>query len=622
MAPWSADAANALIETLRAYPDGLEYFDRGYHDSGYYSAAVYAAEAQAQALAQFPQSHWAESWTWDQAYRRALVGGPIGVDLYGQLIGAGLNAGETDLAHLPAWFDAHGPETYLRLEIIAPPEPADPALGSLVAITDGGSAGFLWIAGLPETVTVHPLHSSSDFGFSSADSAAAEWRDVTGDGRPEILTSHIFVPGSLDALTTHFDIFEISGSAPRRLAFDPELPLSHGRTLTVLSDGGPRLQFRFVFDSFSCPFVYTQTYRWTGKGFTLESTEYPDADTIQATSDATCVDILVGVLVKDLHDGDRDVLPSLKRLLSAWPYSNEMWWPNEDGAADVRDRARFLIGLGLGLLSRSEDARAEIESMVLTPVVPESRWVAPGRAFLEAYQDDGDLAQACLQSGVCADLLQPKDLALIAARSGRPPAEILPALGLRVVAHGSIDLTGDGQPEDWAAVENGNSGTILFGFLKTLAPEVAVVLAYTASEGPRTVRVETVEPGHSVLIYDRDDGPVYQTLIWKDGELTLTYACTGLEHRVRSGYATLLEGGSAQAVLADLRGLESDLDERCRSPWDQRAYLIPRWLFVTALSAEWAQEPEEAAILYVRLWREFPNSAYALAARARLEPVP
>lgn len=622
LAPWSADAANAIIETLRAYPDGLGYFDRGYHDSSYYNAAEYAAEAQAQALVQYPESRWAEDWTWDQAYRWTLVGGPAAGDLYGQLIGAALKSGETTLTGLSDWFAAHNHETYLQLEVIAPPESTDPALGSLVAITDGSSGGFLWVAESPNADTVYPLHSWSDFGASSAEWAEAEWRDVTGDGRPEILTSHVFVPGSLDALTTYFDVFEVSNGGPRRLVLDPGLPLRQGRTLTVLEDGGPSLQFKFVFDSFSCPFTYTQTYRWNGQAFTRVSTEYPDADSVQAASDATCVDILVGVLIRNLHDGDLSVVPALQRLLTAWPYSDETWWPNEEGAADERDRAHFLIGLDLALLNRFADARAEIESIVSAPAVPESRWIAPGRAFLDAYQAADDLVAACIQSRVCSNLLKPIDLAQIAARSGQPPAEILKALGLTVIASGSIDLTTDGQSEDWVAVDNGANGSILIGFLSAPAPAAAVALAYTAPEGPGEVRVEAVQPGRPILVYDSDDGPVYQTLTWENGELVLTNACNTHAHDIESGYASLLAGGSARTVLNDLRDLERDLDARCRTPLDHRPYLLPKWLFVTALSAEWAQQREEAAALYLRLWKDYPNSPYAVMARARLEPEP
>ena len=47
----------------------------------------------------------------------------------------------------------------------------------------------------------------------------------------------------------------------------------------------------------------------------------------------------------------------------------------------------------------------------------------------------------------------------------------------------------------------------------------------------------------------------------------------------------------------------------------------PRWLYLQALGYELTGEAGKAADIYYRLWREHPDSAYALMARAKLEPV-
>ncbi|MDH5665750.1 MAG: hypothetical protein OEY10_05580, partial [Nitrosopumilus sp.] len=47
----------------------------------------------------------------------------------------------------------------------------------------------------------------------------------------------------------------------------------------------------------------------------------------------------------------------------------------------------------------------------------------------------------------------------------------------------------------------------------------------------------------------------------------------------------------------------------------------PRWLYLQGLGYELTGEAGKAAEIYYRLWREHPDSAYALMARAKLEPV-
>jgi hypothetical protein len=631
MANWTPQLANQLIETLRAYPDNLGFPERGYHDSGYYWASSYALFAEQEAQSRFPNSSFKDDWIWDAAYRMAQIGDPNVIESYAQRIDKALNTGRTDVQHLESWFTDH--ESRLQLRVLSLP----PLTGShdnyLTEISDlyQTSGIYLWLVSNGSRFLVYPLPASDhggygDFGFSSADGLQAEWQDVTGDGFAEIITTHAFFPGGGDALTTNFDIFDISRGSPRKIQFNPPIPGMRHRTWSAVLDNDqkPRMKFDFVFDRILCPFTIGEEYQWNGEAFELIKHIYPDKSQVIEQAGEECLDQLVFSLMLDLRHGNLEVAKMLDSLLDAWPYSNDPWLPGGDNSPNTRDKARFIIGLYLAFNGQVELSRSEMNSIISNPVIASSRWITAAQEFLAEFHSLNDLPDACIAVKVCGDFLDLEQIiSTLNASDPQAVVDFINQTGVDILNSGSFDANNDGQLDLWIVINNhaGNPITWLFvkdnlrvqsfspGNLSTASP-----IAFHSQQPFRDYPVFSMEFADSseTFIFDRD--PL-------TAEIQVSRLCDHLGAELNHFQDDLVAGGQRTEIIEGLSEMGQRLDAACVYPYSRVEYMKPRWQYLLGLAYELAADSPHAVENFLAVWRSYPGSPYAIMSRARLVPI-
>ncbi|HKY54667.1 MAG TPA: hypothetical protein VJM08_10190 [Anaerolineales bacterium] len=629
---WTPQLANQLIVTLREYPDILGFPERGYHDSGYYAASGYALFAEQEALLRFPASSFKEAWIWDAGYRMAQIGEPKVIEAYAQLIGQTLNTGTTDIARLEGWFNAHEDRLQLKVSVLA--QLAAQQDNYLVEISDlyHTSGIYLWLIKDQSFFSIYPLPASDhgsygDFGFASAEGIESEWQDVTGDGIAEIITTHAFFPGSGDALTTNFDIFDISRTPPHKIQFVPPIPARRHRTWSFVHENGqsPRMRFEFVFDRILCPFKIGKEYQWNGTVFELINQTYPEKSQIIEQAGAECLDPLVFSLLLDLEHGDINVLDELDDLIADWPYSNSGWWPNHDNAPDARDKARFIMGLYLALNGHTDDSRREMSLIISNPVVSTSRWLTPAKEFLAHFNTPEDLLMACVAVKICADFLDIDQLAAIAKTSNaQNSVDFLRQVGVDIIASGSIDANNDGQMDYWVTIANGSDNPTVWLFVTTDNGPMAFSLGNSSKNGPISFHPQPPFQDFPVFSMEAEEG--IETFIFESdpisSEIQLSRLCDHIRLKLDKVEENLLGGQHPTKIIEDLSRMGPRLDVACSYPYNQAKYITPRWQYLLGLAYELVGDSTHAAENYFALWQSYPGSPFAIMSHSKLEITP
>jgi hypothetical protein len=648
---WTPERANQLINEMQAYPDGLGYFDLGYHRSSYYFSFGFARLAEAEALLQFPNSSFAKAWKWDQAYNMALIGEPQVIDAYAELLLHALNSEKIQAGELESWFKKHEPRLQLTLTSLTPPSGYATAYLAEIADEQRASGIYLWVVG-KASYQVFPLRScdetlegynpwceNGDFGFSSANGINYTLKDVTGDGIADIITEHYFFPGSGDARTTNFNIFDVHTIPPRKIEYDPPLPLRGQRTWEVSSKPGQaaELRFDFIFDSYVCPFIRTtQDYQLAGGKFLMVDQNGPkpnEVDTID--HDLGCKDFYFDSLLFKVWRGEKYILDDVERWLADWPYSNKGHgiWMGETSAPDDRDGARFTLGFYLALNGRREEAIREMQTILSNPVIPSSRWMAIANEFLDHYPPSGDLQQACMATRICLQLLGEPDLiSLYRYHAGGPTIlEYLQANSVPIIASGALDLNQDGWKDYWFTEENpDNSGMDVSLLLYWKGHFKNFDLGWSQEEVTPQIEISTPYQDQPALMV-RLGNDITQYILYQsdDGTVLLTTYPDYLKERVASAVddaeSKLLAGRPAADVFDSLRITSLMVEELHKLQLYNRFYgsdPLPRWYYWCGLVNELEGNTDLAVQDYTTAWKDFPNSPYALMAKAKLQPAP
>jgi hypothetical protein len=648
---WTPDLANQLIQELQAYPDGLGDSERGYHDSSYYFSFDFARFAIGEALMRFPDSSFAEAWKWDQAYDMALIGAPQVIDAYASLLAQALNTKKIQPEQLTDWFKEHEPRLQLTLIPLDPPAGYGKAYLVEIADQERFSGIYLWIVGTA-SYQVFPLRScdeslqgynpwcvNSDFGFSSADGINYTFEDVTGDGVTEFISEHTFFPGSGDALVTNFDIFNIQSVPPRKISLSPPLPINMERTWFLSSGRGqkPELTFDFILDSQICPFINFQlVYRLSDKGFMLIKQNIPKPDELVPDGWEGCMDSYFNYsLLYAIERGETNNLDDVERWLADWPYSNYGIgaWVGDAPAADDRDGARFTLGVYLALNGEREASIGEMKTILSNPVISGSRWIGIAKTFLENYPPSGDLQQACMATRMCLKLLGESELiSLYKYRADGPTIlEFLQANGVPILATGSLDLNQDGWKDYWFSEKDPDNGGMYVSFLlyrkghyedfnlgwsqEKVTPQIEISTRY--QEQP-TLMVTLGKDVTKYILYESDGGTVLLDSFPYYLQEKITSAADEAETK-------LLASRPPAEVFDGLRNSSSMADEFDKLQLYNPNYgsdPLPRWYYLYGLVNELKGNTALAIQSYTTAWKDFPNSPYAIMAKAKLRPAP
>lgn len=631
MANWTPQLANQVIAVLRAYPDNLGIPELGYHDSGYYGASGYALFAEQEALLRFPKSSFRESWVWDAAYRMALIGEPEVIDIYAELINQALSTESIDVQDLATWFNDH--ENRLQLRVLVLPPSTGLHDSYLIEISDPGQSSgiYLWLIGDGPRFLAYPLPASDhggygDFGFSSAEGIQAEWRDITGDGIAEIITTHAFFPGSGDALVTNFDVFDVSRKSPRKIQFNPPIPGMRHRTWSVILDNDqkPRMKFDFVFDRILCPFIFSEEYQWNGEGFELIRHIYPDKSQVIEQAGKECLNQFAFSLMLDIRDGDMEATRPLDGLLDEWPYSNDPWLPGNDNSPSIRDKARFTVGLYLAFHGQVELSRNEMNKIISSPTTSTSDWIARAQVFLAKFHGRNDLPDACIAVKICGNFLDLNQMiSTLNASDLQTVTDFINQIGVDILNRGSFDATNDGQPDLWLVTNNtaGNSVTWLFikdnlgvqsfspGRLSTASP-IALHSQPSFMDYP-VFSIESAE-GSETFIFDQD--PL-------SGEIQVSRLCDHLYDELNHLQNDLMAGNPPSEIIEDLSEIGQRLDAACAYPYSRIEYMKSRQQYLLGLAYELTGNSPRAMENFLAVWKSYPGSPYAIMARSKLIPV-
>lgn len=648
---WTPERENQLVNEMQSYPDGLGGYDRGYHDSRYYFSFNYARFAAGEALLRFPDSSFAEVWKWGQAYDMALMGAPQVVDAYASLLSQGLNTEKIKPEQLTTWFKEHEPRLQLTLIPLEPPSGYGMAYLVEIADLEQFSGIYLWVVGKVR-YQVFPLPScdessqgynlvceNSDFGFSSADGINYTLKDLTGDGVAEIITEHTFFPGSGDALVTNFDIFNIQTIPPRKISLSPSLPIKMERTWNLSSRQGekPELTFDFIFDSQVCPFINFQlVYRLSGKSFVLIKQNNPKPDELVQDGWEGCMDAYFNNLLHAVERGETNNLGDVEQWLAGWPhwkFAIGEWMVGMNPAPDDRDGARFTLGIYLALNGDREAAIREMKTILSNPVIPTSRWISIANTFLKNYSPSGDLQQACMATRMCLKLLGESELiTLYKYHPGGPSIlEYMQANGVPILASGILDLNQDGWKNYWFTEENpDNSGMNVSLLLYWKGYYEEFDLGWSQEKMTPNIEISGPDLGQPTLMVGLGKDVTKYILYKSDrGTVQLNSYPNYLQEKITSAAneaeTKLLTGRPLAEVFEGLRSSSSMADELHKLQLNDPLYRsnpLPRWYYLYGLVNELEGDADLAVRSYMTAWKDFPNSPYALMAKAKLQLVP
>jgi hypothetical protein len=279
------------------------------------------------------------------------------------------------------------------------------------------------------------------------------------------------------------------------------------------------------------------------------------------------------------------------------------------------------VGIYHALAGHQEEARQIMADIVAQPVNVNSAWVVSASLFLENYQSQADIYQACREAAYCNMQAALGELAEFSDLTD--PSQGLQYLqnrGVMTRSSGVFDFDLDGVEERWFTVQH------------RPAQKLELWILTNAPQGLKALYVQPIEdnspqPYHHEPV---DDPPVTQLELGKGfvlarhpetGEPVLypvavefdrpTYIRDGLFESIQS----LMAGGDPTMILNQLLTLQANP----RFLGDCRAYYICDVFYYTlGLVYELTGSEREAVDVYIKLWWEHSQSPFAAMARKKL----
>ncbi|MBE0409532.1 MAG: hypothetical protein IBX69_07355, partial [Anaerolineales bacterium] len=391
---FSPGIANRLIGLMEAYPDTLSIYARGEDQSGYFSAFTFAVFALRESLFRLPDANQANDWYWNLVYNLARTGDEDVGQAFPELITGMLNEDLVRLDELVTWGKSRKPPVQIFLTSLA--VPSGYLSNNIVQINAGENGGLVfWLLERPSGFIAYPL--SSIFDFRQPTLVNFITADLNGNGFEEVV---IYRSPPPDSLTYSFpEVFDLSSQPPKQLSFGSQQPpeiAPNYRNIWIPSespDGNKYLNFvDTVFPA--CPVHIRHIYRWDGFLFEFLSAEYE----IEPTQ--SLLNYCSLVIDHALNSWGVDTAVNLMEILIPdWPPQEND--PEEVYQKEALDEWRFRLGIYHALLNNREPAIGYLESIIANPASQESRWIVSAQSFLETYQSQRDIYQACSLSRLC-----------------------------------------------------------------------------------------------------------------------------------------------------------------------------------------------------------------------------
>lgn len=609
---WTASDAAAAIALLDNYPNTLSRQQRGEDDAGYYAAYDPAVVIQRESIQRFPDSTQAVGWRWALAYNLARLGDPRAGDFYAALLETALQNDQAGVSDLSAWFQAQEP----RLQLVL--EPVSGRDSTWTARLDGAGSALLLVAQQDSEYQV--FAPASRFDFIDRPHYGSLSGDLTGDGVPEI----VFYPlaQTTEGRLALPQIFSLESLPPKPLLFHPSsLGLAIGTDfqaewrVEASSAGANELVFQAPLFP-ACPLELERRFRWDGELLQPSAASYrltPYEQTLNYCR--FVVDHAASLWGPQVAAG------FMEQLLPSWPPALD-----ENGKAypaEAKDEWRYRLGLYLAAAGQADQARTALQALLDDPAVVNSQWSGKAQQFLQTYQNESSLYQACLQASFCQPAWALEQvLAGMEAVSNDVLLQKLWDTGVRQRASGYFDFDGDQKPELWLTVQHRPGETLdMWVFFRGPERIVARILGEVESSRPSLAIYQEGEPP-TILLENRTAFQVLRANPQAEpylnpANLPRFYPNRfnlALEAEITSLFASpSRDTALASQVQRNLLQLQDKPGLLCRGDWS-----CDRYYYMLGLASELAGDRSTAIESYLRLWLDYSRSPYTILARLKL----
>jgi hypothetical protein len=574
------------------------------------------AYAEGEGIIRFPDSLDVSQWRWDRAYNLVRINDPLGIELYADLIQSAIASSQVRSSDLPSWFSLY--ETRLTLEISPlPPQPGE--LGrELVAIRGPGSA-FLWLVENPGKTVIYPL--LNDIDFNQPHENAFLYGDLTGDASPELVIYRQDTPGSTLLVPPH--IFEVMISPPAELTSQGQVPVDFGfeprlqAELLANAYNGSNLRLSFMLSP-ACPANLSQEYHWDGAEFVITPMQYQ----LVPVADLTAFCQAVFDQASSTW-GPGPAITVANAVLGVWPPATDT--QGHPYPPDAFDQLRYRLGIEYALASQAAEATRVMAEIIDTPIITDSRWIAPAQDFLHIFQAPSDVYSACQVAQYCnmRDAFQTM-VKYAASNDFGQVILYLQSHAVTIRSSGLMDFDQNGQDERWLVIQPKPGDKLEFWIL------------YHGQTQVRGVFVQVFEVGEALPFFYTPEGnvPVFQFELHSGYIFKyLPTSATAYVQAVDVEYArpTIIRDGYQQAVNdlmagKDLQGILANLNSLFISPrfaGDCIAFnFCDQFHYTLALVDDISGHADDAIDQYLWVWRNYGKSPLAIMSRLKLNYFP
>ena len=576
----------------------------------------------------------ATSWRWQYAYNLAQMGNNQVGDTYAALIGEALNTRKTTPTNLPTWFVKHEPQLEFNL-IDLEPLPGYTS-SHLLEIRQHIAGAYLWLLESETGYEVFPLKSIWDFGFAHRAGLRYEIADITGDGIDEIITVHEHQPGGPGMRAGELNVFDLSQVPPRKLTFEPDFPYSSYGNWSIVkeNDGQNILHFENQIALNMCYETINSDYRWNGNSLIRIQQQKPDiiewfASTTEE-ADLFCFEYAFNDVLYDAKQGDESSFLTIENLILEYPFSSKSIMSGDPLPPDARDEMRFQLGLFRALHGYPEAARQHMKTIITNPIVQDSHWVGPAQQFLTTYNEQANLLDACVASSACYSFLSFDQISELVATQ---PFENIPILlqyiGMPIHSFGDYDFDSDGVNEYWLLLKSTRGDWFNFFVLTQSKGDLVFHLVDSVSS-VGTVKITPIPTNMNALLFNLQIGDEEET------EFTFQRDSVTNEPKVRSYYPdgrmhrgtlNMFAENLVNGVIPDQfdtripimqQDILADCDDKIFFTYYCHDLYFSQYLL--GLAYELAGDETNAVAAYLKLWRDYPNSPFAIMAQAKLQP--
>lgn len=652
---WSPEHADQMVVLLSDYPNSLSTAARGEANEGYYRAFRFSSFALREALLRYPAAPQADRWRWQLAYHLTQQNDPQAGEYYAEYLATALNRGATDISQLYLWLEQQEPR--LALYQVGTPTPAGYTASYLVELR------ALVAESAPSTATPARRSPLPEGSQPSAGSAFI-WllRAESGEYQSQVLVSrfdfahHIragWIVADLDGLQADGDelaiyfsamsgeyavdapyVFDLSKVPAGELPFLPQedifdVGMEYENRWAVVKDDYGMNHLAFQTTVFpACPVRITLAFRWNGMYFEPIDQEF-ELQRDSYLTGAPFSSLAYCRLAADIaanHWGPAAVVSVMEAVLPDWPPQKD-----EQGRplpADARDEWLYRLGVQHAMLGNQDAARHYLQQVIQTPILPNSRWIEPARAFDTTYQEPDDIYTACLAAQFCDPAFALS--ALIAqVPTGQDILAYLREKRVALVSSAYFDFDLDEENERWFTVRHQPLSRLEFWILAR------------SLDGIHALRVGIVDTNPPVLeqleaTYVRSDALHLMPVVFLESKTALS-----LQHLpgsnqpyvvpvpLRTEYpnrylerlwvveSNLFAGMDPSQVRDDLLELAISPGLICENTWSCDPYY-----YLLGLAYELAGEQDKAIEAYHRVWSDYSTSPFTIMARLKLLLIP